>query len=111
MMTALLGPPPPEFLNRSKETSKYWNKDGKRHRQQALKLPCLLILTNLLDLGKWKGPVPLPTEKTLQSLSHTLAKDDKEQFLNFVQCLLRWLPEERLTAGQAYYHPWLRDRS
>ncbi|OCL05752.1 kinase-like protein [Glonium stellatum] len=84
-MTALLGPPPSEFLNRSKETSKYWNKDG-----------------------KWKNPVPLPTEKTLQSLSNSLAKDDKDQFLDFVQCLLCWLPEERLTAGQAYYHPWLR---
>jgi len=32
-MTALLGPPPSEFLNRSKETSKYWNKDSKCHRQ------------------------------------------------------------------------------
>jgi hypothetical protein len=29
MMTALLGPPPPEFLNKNKETSKYWNEDGK----------------------------------------------------------------------------------
>ncbi|KAL2167292.1 hypothetical protein VTG60DRAFT_1451 [Thermothelomyces hinnuleus] len=29
-MTALLGPSPPEFLNRSKETSKYWSEDGER---------------------------------------------------------------------------------
>ena len=110
-MTALLSSPPPEFLNRSKETSKYWNEDGKCHRQQALKLPCPPVLTNLLDLGKWKGPVPLPTAKTLKSLATTLAGDDRDQFLNFVQCLLCWLPEERLTAGQAYYHPWLRERS
>ncbi|KAG7114910.1 SRSF protein kinase 3 like [Verticillium longisporum] len=27
-MTALLGPPPTEFLERSKETSKYWDEDG-----------------------------------------------------------------------------------
>ncbi|AEO63734.1 uncharacterized protein THITE_2147851 [Thermothielavioides terrestris NRRL 8126] len=27
-MTALLGPPPPEFLKRSGETSKYWSEDG-----------------------------------------------------------------------------------
>ncbi|CAM6001882.1 unnamed protein product [Sphagnum balticum] len=45
-MTALLGPPPPEFLKRSKETCKYWDVD-----------------------------------------------------------------EERVTAGQAYYHRWLRGRS
>lgn len=29
-MTALMGPPPPEFLKRSKETSKFWNEDGKQ---------------------------------------------------------------------------------
>jgi serine/threonine-protein kinase SRPK3 len=110
-MTALLGPPPPEFLNRSKETSKYWNEDGKCHKQKALELPCPPILTNLFDLGRWKGPVPLPTEKTLESLANTVVGDDRDQFLNFVRCLLCWLPEERLTAGQAYYHPWLRERS
>ncbi len=27
-MTALLGPPPPEFLERSEETRKYWSEDG-----------------------------------------------------------------------------------
>ncbi|TVY15297.1 Serine/threonine-protein kinase SRPK [Lachnellula arida] len=87
-MTALLGPPPPEFLNRSEETSKYWDKDG-----------------------RWNGPVPLPTEKTLQCLAKSLEGDDKDNFLSFVQCLLCWLPEERLTAGQAYYHPWLRGKN
>lgn len=110
-MTALLGPPPPEFLNRSKKTSKYWDEDGKYHGQQALALYGPPFLTSMLDVGKWKGPVPLPTEKTLESHASTLAGHDREQFLNFVRCLLCWLPEERLTAGQAYYHPWLRERS
>lgn len=27
-MTALLGPPPPEFLERSEETQKYWDENG-----------------------------------------------------------------------------------
>jgi serine/threonine-protein kinase SRPK3 len=68
-------------------------------------------LTNLIYLGKWKGPVPLPTNNTFESLSTTAAGDDRDQFLSFIQCLLAWLPEDRLTAGQAYYHPWLRERS
>jgi len=50
-------------------------------------------------------------EKTLESLANTLAEDDRDQFLDFVQCLLCWLPEQRLPAGQAYYHPWLRKTS
>lgn len=86
-MTALLGPPPPEFLRRSMETSKYWNEDG-----------------------QWKGPVPLPPEKKFESLASTLAGEDKDMFLNFIQCFLSWLPEERLTALQAYFHPWLKGK-
>ena len=73
---------------------------------QALASLAPSILTNYL--GKWKGPAPLPTERTLQSLAKSLAGEDRDNFLNFVQCLLCWLPEERLTAGQAYHHPWLR---
>lgn len=116
-MTALLGPPPSEFLNRSKETSKYWDEDGKCHRKQALQSPRHSLsvrppaLTNLLDLGKWKGPVPLPTDRTLESLANPLAGDDRDRFLDFVQRSLCWLPENRLTAGQAFYHPWLREIS
>ncbi|KAH6723270.1 kinase-like protein [Leptodontidium sp. MPI-SDFR-AT-0119] len=87
-MTALLGPPPPEFLKRSKETSKYWDING-----------------------KWRGPVPLPNGKKLQSLVTNLTGDDKDDFLDLLSGFLCWLPEERLTAGQAYYHCWLRGRS
>ena len=28
-MVALLGPPPPEFIHRSKESEEYWSPDGK----------------------------------------------------------------------------------
>ena len=71
----------------------------------------LLAYPNKLTLGKWKGAVPLPQELTLEPLSNALAGDDKDHFLNFLQCLFCWRPEERLTAGQAYYHPWLREKS
>lgn len=30
-LTALLGPPPPAFLRKSKDTSKYWSIDGVSH--------------------------------------------------------------------------------
>ena len=35
-MTVILGPPPREFLERSEETSKYWDKDGKWHHKDAV---------------------------------------------------------------------------
>ncbi|CZT52409.1 related to dis1-suppressing protein kinase dsk1 [Rhynchosporium secalis] len=80
-MTTILGPPPPEFLARSKETSKYWDLDG-----------------------KWTGPVPPPNGRNLQSRVTNLEGDDKDDFLDLLSGLLCWLPAERVTAGQAYYH-------
>ncbi|PNY23939.1 Serine/threonine-protein kinase SRPK [Tolypocladium capitatum] len=86
-MTALLGPPPPEFLRRSTETSRYWN-----------------------EHGQWHGPVPLPPGRKFESLTGTLAGEDEGMFLNFIQCVLCWIPEERVTTLQAYFHPWLRGK-
>ncbi|KND88080.1 Serine/threonine-protein kinase SRPK [Tolypocladium ophioglossoides CBS 100239] len=86
-MTTLLGPPPPEFLKRSTKTCRYWN-----------------------ELGQWHGPVPLPLERKVESLAGTLAGEDKEMLLNFIQFVLCWLPEQRLTTLQAYFHPWWRGK-
>lgn len=54
------------------------------------------------------GPVPLPPERTMESRVSTLAGEDKDMFLSFLEGVLAWLPEDRLIASQAYFHPWLR---
>ncbi|KAM3523178.1 hypothetical protein NHJ13051_005225 [Beauveria bassiana] len=84
-MTALLGPPPAAFLEKSPVTRKYWDDDG-----------------------TWTGLVPLPTERTFESLATALKGDDRDTFINFVECFLWWAPEERFTALQGYMHPFLR---
>ncbi|KAL1892359.1 hypothetical protein Sste5346_007097 [Sporothrix stenoceras] len=84
-MTALLGPPPKEFRDRSKESIKYWDLQG-----------------------NWQGPVPLPPKTQLADLVTTLEGDQKALFVDFLECFLTWLPEERLTADQTYFHSWLR---
>ncbi|CRK40370.1 hypothetical protein BN1723_004798 [Verticillium longisporum] len=83
-MTALLGPPPAEFLKRSEEADKYWEDDG-----------------------QWKGLVPLP-DISFERLAGTLQGEDKEVFIDFVQGFLAWLPEERLDILQGCMHSWLR---
>ncbi|KAF5644457.1 CMGC SRPK kinase [Fusarium sp. NRRL 52700] len=84
-MTALLGPPPDVFLRRSDKTRKYWDAEG-----------------------KWHGPVSLPSEGGLESLGTNLSGEDRDQFLDFLAGVLTWLPEDRLTSAEPYFHPWLR---
>jgi hypothetical protein len=62
---------------------------------------------NRFIVGNWKGPVPIPTERTLVSLEGSFEGEGKSQFLNFIRSLLRWLPEERATTDQAWSHPWV----
>ena len=52
--------------------------------------------------------MPVPTGVSLESLVTALEGEDKELFLDLLSGLLCWLPEERLTASQAYCHVWLR---
>lgn len=58
--------------------------------------------------GQWHGPVPLPPEKKLETLAQNVPREDKEMFINFLECVLTWLPEDRLTSLEAYFHPWVR---
>ncbi|KAJ2987997.1 hypothetical protein NUW58_g4209 [Xylaria curta] len=83
-MTALLGPPPPEFLARSEKTAKFWSEDG-----------------------QWKGPVPLPPETSFESLASALTGEEKEMFVSLMDCLLYWLPEERGDAMHMFFHPFI----
>ncbi|KAK0386181.1 hypothetical protein NLU13_6018 [Sarocladium strictum] len=84
-MTALLGPPPPEFLQRSTETQAYWADDG-----------------------QWQGPVALPPPMDIESLITSLEGQDRSDFANFIHCCLTWEADTRLSAFEAYFHPWLR---
>lgn len=67
-----------------------------------------VTLTAIRWLGQWTGLVPLPVKRTFESLAATLEGDDKEMFLSFIQCYVRWLPEERLKPIEGYMHPFLR---
>jgi hypothetical protein len=64
--------------------------------------------SSIFTIGNWRGPVPLLTERTFDALSKTLEGEDKELFLNFVQCFLWGVPDERLSMFQGFMHPWLR---
>ncbi|KAK5631701.1 hypothetical protein RRF57_007415 [Xylaria bambusicola] len=74
-MTALLGPPPSKFLKRSDRTAQFWNEDG-----------FWLLMSSL---GHWIGPVPLPSNRTLESRVGAQNGEGKDNFLDFIK-KLRW---------------------
>ncbi|KAE8148265.1 kinase-like protein [Aspergillus avenaceus] len=84
-MISLLGPPPVEFLERSKESLKFWDENG-----------------------NWKyNSIEVP-EQSLEGRESRLEADDKRLFLQFIRKTLRWLPEERPTAKELLLDEWLR---
>ncbi|KAL4912112.1 hypothetical protein BDW62DRAFT_215274 [Aspergillus aurantiobrunneus] len=79
--TALIGPPPSEFVRRSETTEQCFD-------------PSIWSLT------------PVPTA-SLATLEKRLGGEEKELFLAFMLSMLKWMPEERKTAKQLLEHPFM----
>lgn len=56
--------------------------------------------------GNWKGVTPLP-DYNLETLEERLESDEKDDFLRFLRRMLCWIPEERATAEELLFDPWL----
>lgn len=56
--------------------------------------------------GNWKGEAPVP-ELNLDALEERLKGDEKDDFLRFLRRMLCWLPEERASAKELLFDPWL----
>ncbi|PGG98713.1 CMGC/SRPK protein kinase [Polytolypa hystricis UAMH7299] len=82
-ITALMGPPPTEFIRRPEMCRAVWNEDG-----------------------SWKGVVPLP-DITLEKLAENVTGEDKDGFLQLFRRMLHWLPEERPTGEELIFDSWL----
>ncbi|OOF99201.1 hypothetical protein ASPCADRAFT_394484 [Aspergillus carbonarius ITEM 5010] len=79
----VLGSPPSQFLARSERSEQFWDKDG-----------------------HWKGQAPIPNHN-LEAREERLENDEKKDFLRFLRRMLCWLPEERATAKELLFDPWL----
>ncbi|KAE8401792.1 kinase-like domain-containing protein [Aspergillus pseudonomiae] len=82
-LQAVLGGAPPQLLAQSERSPHFWDKNG-----------------------EWKGAVPVP-DYTLETLEERLQGDEKADFLRFLRRMLCWLPEERATAKELLFDPWL----
>ncbi|EFE38488.1 hypothetical protein TRV_06817 [Trichophyton verrucosum HKI 0517] len=97
-MISLMGPPPLEFLKKSKESLKYWDENGDINLQ----------LLNLCSNWKLSHMYPIP-KQSLESSEIQLKGDEKKQFLEFMRKMLQWVPEDRADAQHLLFEdPWVR---
>ncbi|KAF5322660.1 hypothetical protein D9619_001284 [Psilocybe cf. subviscida] len=86
-LTAILGPPPPEMLRRSRQYG--------------------LIRRSFFDEdGGWVGDVPVP-QMSLETEETRLEGREKAEFLRFMRRCLQWDPDKRATAAELCEDPWL----
>ncbi|KAJ5570433.1 uncharacterized protein N7459_009863 [Penicillium hispanicum] len=100
-MQAVLGNPPLQFLARSERSLQFWDKNGLWPSPDVNVDICWPFV-----LGKWKGAAPIP-EHNLEVLEDRLKGDEKEDFLRFLRRMLCWLPEERASAKELLFDPWV----
>ncbi|PKX99962.1 CMGC protein kinase [Aspergillus campestris IBT 28561] len=82
-LVALLGPPPPEFRQKSKVSSVFWD-----------------------ESGNWTQSVPLP-DTNLECLAAKIRGNDKQGFLRWLRTALQWNPADRPTALELLYDEWM----
>lgn len=81
---AVLGPPPADFLE-VLEGQPFWD-----------------------DKGAWIYPsVDLPEVSLMQKLER-IEEADREATAEFLLCMLKWLPTQRLSAEKLLEHEWLK---
>jgi serine/threonine-protein kinase SRPK3 len=109
-LTAVMGPPPPEFLQRSEILEKgIWDKDGKSILQIENRKFIYIqssLLTPLGEIGNWIDSLPL-RNMNLENLAKRYEGEDKINFLAFIRKTLKWNPDERPEAIELLSDPWL----
>ncbi|GES61291.1 kinase-like protein [Aspergillus terreus] len=83
-ISALLGPPPKDLLDRGARTERFFELDG-----------------------TFKGPSVDPAIFNFDNVISKIDGEEKRMFIEFVKRMLKWRPEERSTAKELLQDPWL----
>ncbi|PYI02908.1 kinase domain protein [Aspergillus sclerotiicarbonarius CBS 121057] len=83
---SILGPPPVDMLRQAKDSSRYFDVEG-----------------------KFRYPELIPESGELDSILSDIEGYDKQVFLNFISRMLRWRPDLRDGVEDLLWDPWLQD--
>lgn len=129
-MIALIGPPPPEVLQRYQFMREYsWPNPVRREDGRVCEtaeeyfcgpffdekgIPRVSISIGLLSglrkiLGRFLYEDLIPDRRLYDTLSF-LGEEDKESFLDLTKRMLVWHPDARTTAGELAGHPFLQPK-
>jgi hypothetical protein len=101
-LVAMLGPPPMDMLERGTRSKELFDCEGETA------LPKYYMKLTEVPLGNWIAEINIPEGLTLETLEENLDGEKKEEFLQFMRCMLQWKPEDRWTARELLGYPWLR---
>jgi serine/threonine protein kinase len=59
--------------------------------------------------GRLLDPPDIPASLSLETSEENLEGRRKELFLQFMRKMLQWVPEERHSAAELLYDPWMND--
>ncbi|KAG2417845.1 hypothetical protein HFD88_000944 [Aspergillus terreus] len=83
-ISALLGAPPKDLLDRGARTERFFELDG-----------------------TFKGPSVDPAIFNFDNVISKIDGEEKRMFIEFVKRMIKWRPEERSTAKELLQDPWL----
>lgn len=118
-MIALLGPPPPSLLARSRLRDKFFSDQGELYNffPSPIRTPRVLLsfpTTNFpLPQGEFSAGIPLPNSRPLEERETTLRatednnEEDRASFLRFMRKMLQWEPEQRSSARDLAEDEWI----
>lgn len=99
----MLGMPPMDMLERGARSKEFFDGEG-----ETVLPKYRLKITEVL-LGNWIAEIEIPQGLTLENSEENLDGQKKEEFLQFMRCMLQWRPEDRWTAKELLGHPWMRE--
>ena len=101
-MQAVLGTPSRKFLDPSERRCQFWDQNG----WYTTLFNMATLITLDFTPGNWKETAPISTSN-LEHREMRLEGHEKDDFLRFLQRMLRWDPEERPSAKELLFDPWL----
>lgn len=99
---SIVGPPPPEFLRRSKRCFQFWDEKG----MMLISYDWVILTFCICIAGNWKGSIPI-LEQSIKMRELQFAGEDRRLFFNLLRRVFCWLPEERPTAKELTYDGFL----